>query len=50
MSLAMSFQLIHAKRLSIDMSFKRVSGKWEEFEIGTWDNKRMRCELFIYLF
>ncbi|KAG6379689.1 hypothetical protein JVT61DRAFT_10211 [Boletus reticuloceps] len=39
---AMSLQLLHAKRISIDMSFKRVSGKWEEFEIETWDNKHMR--------
>ncbi|KAH0831831.1 hypothetical protein J3R83DRAFT_12681 [Lanmaoa asiatica] len=42
MSPAMSLQLVHAKRLSIDMSFKRVSGKWEEFEIETWDNRHMR--------
>ena len=48
MSSAMSFQLMHAKRLSIDMSFKRVSGKWEEFEIETWDNKHMQCELFFF--
>jgi len=46
LSPAMSLQLVHAKRLSIDMSFKYVSGKWEEFEIETWDNKHMRCQFF----
>lgn len=48
MSSAMSFQLIHVKCLSINMSFKRVSGRWEEFEIETWDNKYMRCVLSIF--
>lgn len=49
MSPAMSLRLMHATRLSIDMSFKRVSGKWEEFEIETWDNDRMRCKLSAHL-
>ena len=49
MSSAMSLRLMHATRLSIDMSFKRVSGKWEEFEIETWDNDRMRCKLSAHL-
>lgn len=47
MSLAMSCKLIHAKCLSIDMSFKCVSGKWKEFKIKTWDNKHMQCEFFL---
>lgn len=49
MSPNMSSQLIGAKCLSIDMSFKRVSGKWEEFEMETWDNEYMRCKLLIYV-
>ena len=35
-------QLMHAKRLSIDTSFKRVH-RWQEFEMEAWDNERMRC-------
>ncbi|KZP27764.1 hypothetical protein FIBSPDRAFT_730391 [Athelia psychrophila] len=34
--MSMSVQLMRAKRLSIDTSFKRLHG-WEEFEIETWD-------------
>lgn len=50
MSPAMSLRLMHATRLSIDMSFKWVSGKWEEFEIETWDNDHMQCKSFICLY
>lgn len=39
---AMSRKLMHAKRLSIDTSFKRLHG-WEEFEIETWDSDTKRC-------
>lgn len=46
MSANMSLRLMHAKRLSIDMSFKRVNGKWEEFEIETWNDEHMRCMSF----
>lgn len=39
----MSLQLMRAKRLSIDTSFKRLHG-WEEFEIETWDADSKRCK------
>ncbi|KAF8432134.1 hypothetical protein L210DRAFT_3614367 [Boletus edulis BED1] len=41
MSASMSLRLMHATRISIDTSFKRVHG-WQEFEIETWDNYHMR--------
>lgn len=40
---AMSQQLMTAKRLSSDTSFKRLHG-WEEFELETWDSNSKRCE------
>ncbi|KAG9310639.1 hypothetical protein JVU11DRAFT_9214 [Chiua virens] len=50
MSPAMLFQLLHAKCISIDMSFKHVGGKWEEFEIETWDNRDMRSIVVAHAF
>ncbi|KAG6374578.1 hypothetical protein JVT61DRAFT_3932 [Boletus reticuloceps] len=47
---AMSLQLLHVKQISIDMSFKHVSGKWEEFEIETWDNRHMRSIVVAHAF
>ncbi|KZP33349.1 hypothetical protein FIBSPDRAFT_718116, partial [Athelia psychrophila] len=38
---AMSQQLMTAKRLSSDTSFKRLHG-WEEFELETWDSNSKR--------
>ena len=48
MSSSMSHRLMHATRISIDTSFKRVHG-WQEFEIETWDNFHMRCEYLIVI-
>ncbi|KJA20386.1 hypothetical protein HYPSUDRAFT_1092632 [Hypholoma sublateritium FD-334 SS-4] len=42
MSHAMSTQLMSAVHISIDTSFKRVHGKWQEFEIETWDPIHMK--------
>ncbi|KAF8994773.1 hypothetical protein BDQ17DRAFT_1251365, partial [Cyathus striatus] len=42
MSKAMAFALIHALYISIDTSFKRVHGKWQEFEMETWDTNGMK--------
>lgn len=44
---SMSRQLMHAIRLSIDTSFKRLHG-WEEFEIETWDADTKRCKFNIH--
>ncbi|KAJ7493180.1 hypothetical protein B0H11DRAFT_2277283 [Mycena galericulata] len=39
---AMSEHLMRTKMLSLDTAFKRIHGKWEEFEMETWDVKEMR--------
>ncbi|KAF8975638.1 hypothetical protein BDQ17DRAFT_1267859 [Cyathus striatus] len=41
MSKTMAFSLIRAQYISIDTAFKRVHGKWQEFEIETWDSEGM---------
>ncbi|KAF9232988.1 hypothetical protein BU15DRAFT_66970 [Melanogaster broomeanus] len=41
MTARMSSQLMQAKRLSIDTSFKRAQG-WQEFEIESWDSECKR--------
>jgi len=48
MSPAMSVWLMYATHLSIDMSFKWVSRKWEEFKIETWDNDHMWCKSSVH--
>lgn len=40
----MSTQLMSAAHISIDTSFKQVHGKWQEFEIETWDPIHMKCK------
>ena len=45
MTTRMSQQLIHAKRLSINMSFKRAKG-WQEFEIESWDVNCQCCKYY----
>ena len=45
MTTRMSQQLMQAKRLSIDTSFKRAKG-WQEFEIESWDANCQRCKYF----
>ncbi|KAF8157089.1 hypothetical protein B0H34DRAFT_798402 [Crassisporium funariophilum] len=39
MSRAMSQHLLTTAHLSIDTSFKRVHGKWQEFEMESWDTQ-----------
>ncbi|KAF7969562.1 hypothetical protein HWV62_26919 [Athelia sp. TMB] len=46
---AMSLQLMTARRLSIDTSFKRLHG-WEEFEIETWDSNSKRSVIGVRAF
>ena len=41
----MSQQLMQAKRLSIDTSFKHTKG-WQEFEIESWDANCQCCKYF----
>ena len=43
MTTRMSQQLMQAKRISIDTSFKRARG-WQEFEIESWDVRCQRCK------
>ena len=43
MSKDMSQQLLDALYLSIDTSFKRVHGRWQEFEMETWKETHMKC-------
>ncbi|KAF8978201.1 hypothetical protein BDQ17DRAFT_1338866 [Cyathus striatus] len=42
MSKMMAFALIKALYISIDTSFKHVHGKWQEFEMETWDSRGMK--------
>ncbi|KAJ7848967.1 hypothetical protein B0H14DRAFT_2582749 [Mycena olivaceomarginata] len=39
---SMSALLVHSKKLSLDTAFKRLSGKWQEFEMETWELDRMK--------
>ncbi|KAF7372317.1 hypothetical protein MVEN_00091900 [Mycena venus] len=39
---AMSEHLMRTKILTLDTAFKRIHGKWEEFEMETWDVGNMR--------
>ncbi|KAJ7633292.1 hypothetical protein FB45DRAFT_1148985 [Roridomyces roridus] len=39
---SMSARLMRAKKLSLDTAFKRVNGKWQEFEMETWDLDGMK--------
>ena len=41
---SMSVLLVHSKRLSLDTAFRRLSGKWQEFEMETWELDRMKCK------
>ncbi|KAK7001956.1 hypothetical protein R3P38DRAFT_3326837 [Favolaschia claudopus] len=38
---AMSEHLMQTRMLSLDTAFKRIHGKWEEFELETWDIRSM---------
>jgi hypothetical protein len=46
MSRAMSQHLLTAAHLSIDTSFKRVHGRWQEFEMESWDAQSKKCKYF----
>ncbi|KAK7032946.1 hypothetical protein R3P38DRAFT_2773440 [Favolaschia claudopus] len=39
---SMSEFLMHAKTLSLDTAFRRLNGKWQEFEMETWELNRMK--------
>ncbi|KAJ7159144.1 hypothetical protein C8R43DRAFT_882333 [Mycena crocata] len=39
---SMSALLMQAKKLSLDTAFKRLNGKWQEFEMESWALKNMR--------
>ncbi|KAJ7256624.1 hypothetical protein C8J57DRAFT_982448, partial [Mycena rebaudengoi] len=39
---SMSTLLMRSKHLSLDTAFKRLAGKWEEFEMETWEQNQMR--------
>ena len=47
MSNTMSGHLLDALYISIDTSFKRVHGKWQEFEMETWKDTHMKCMIFV---
>jgi hypothetical protein len=40
---SMSSFLMRSKKLSLDTAFKRLSGKWQEFEMETWELDNMKC-------
>ncbi|KAJ7065891.1 hypothetical protein B0H15DRAFT_807690 [Mycena belliarum] len=42
---SMSEYLMRTKMLSLDTAFKRIHGKWEEFEMETWNTDKMKCAL-----
>ena len=48
MTTRMSQQLMQAKRISIDMSFKCARG-WQEFEIESWDVHCQCCKHYNYV-
>ncbi|KAJ6554288.1 hypothetical protein B0H19DRAFT_1029451 [Mycena capillaripes] len=39
---SMSELLMRSKKLALDTAFKRVNGKWQEFEMETWEGNQMR--------
>ncbi|KAJ7242720.1 hypothetical protein C8J57DRAFT_1526083 [Mycena rebaudengoi] len=39
---SMSSFLMRSKKLSLDTAFKRLSGKWQEFEMETWELDNMK--------
>ncbi|KAJ6452183.1 hypothetical protein C8R47DRAFT_998159 [Mycena vitilis] len=39
---SMSALLMQSKKLSLDTAFKRLNGKWQEFEMETWELDRMK--------
>ncbi|KAK7001996.1 hypothetical protein R3P38DRAFT_3608943 [Favolaschia claudopus] len=39
---SMSDFLMRAKTLSLDTAFRRLNGKWQEFEMETWELKHMK--------
>jgi hypothetical protein len=44
---SMSALLMRSKKLSLDTAFKRLNGKWQEFEMETWEVDHMKCMSFI---
>ncbi|KAJ7778963.1 hypothetical protein B0H16DRAFT_1838049 [Mycena metata] len=42
MGRSMSALLLRSKHLSLDTAFKRLNGKWQEFEMETWELNRMK--------
>ncbi|KAJ7920959.1 hypothetical protein B0H13DRAFT_2230669 [Mycena leptocephala] len=41
---SMSALLMRSKKLSLDTAFKRLNGKWQEFEMETTELERMKCK------
>ncbi|KAJ7649214.1 hypothetical protein B0H17DRAFT_1270949 [Mycena rosella] len=39
---SMSALLVRSKKISLDTAFKRLNGKWQEFEMETWELSRMK--------
>ncbi|KAJ7505090.1 hypothetical protein B0H11DRAFT_1709164 [Mycena galericulata] len=39
---SMSTLLMRSKKLSLDTAFKRLAGKWQEFEMETWELDHMK--------
>ncbi|KAJ7809872.1 hypothetical protein B0H14DRAFT_2607764, partial [Mycena olivaceomarginata] len=39
---SMSALLMRSKKLSLDTAFKRLNGKWQEFEMETWEVDHMK--------
>ncbi|KAJ6565296.1 hypothetical protein DFH09DRAFT_919678 [Mycena vulgaris] len=39
---SMSALLMRSKKLSLDTAFKRLNGKWQEFEMETWELDQMK--------
>ncbi|KAJ7631405.1 hypothetical protein DFH06DRAFT_1439242 [Mycena polygramma] len=39
---SMSALLMRSKKLSLDTAFKRLNGKWQEFEMETWELNQMK--------
>ncbi|KAJ7728102.1 hypothetical protein B0H16DRAFT_1331143 [Mycena metata] len=39
---SMSDVLVRSKNLSLDTAFKRLNGKWQEFEMETWELNQMK--------
>ncbi|KAF8180705.1 hypothetical protein K438DRAFT_2021287 [Mycena galopus ATCC 62051] len=39
---SMSTFLMRSKKLSLDTAFKRLNGKWQEFEMETWELDQMK--------